>query len=51
MAKKYKVLGEDGSALEIAGVSHVAGAEVELEDTDAEALVAEGKVELVEGQE
>ena len=47
MSKKYKVLGAEGEAVEIDGVSHAVGAEVELEDEAAESLVSEGKVEEV----
>lgn len=47
MASKYKVLGEEGSSLEIDGVSHAAGAEVELEEEVAAPFVADGKLEAV----
>lgn len=49
MAKKYKVLGNEGDEVEIGGVKYPAGVAhlVELEDDVAEAALAESKVEAV----
>ncbi len=42
----YIVLGAEGESVEINGVSHAVGAEIELTSEEANAALAEGKVEV-----